>query len=127
LVVILVREARILISLLKGHDPWYGSPIFLLLVIILIQEAILVVITMGGHLGYYPSMGAQVPFLAKYYRGSRGPEKTWDVSRLTTQEKEDVYPSDFRGSHLTQRESNYLRRKKRQNLLPFSSSKADNY
>jgi hypothetical protein len=28
LVIILVREARFLISLLKGHDPWYESPIF---------------------------------------------------------------------------------------------------
>jgi hypothetical protein len=58
-------------------------------------------------------------FLVKYYRGNRGPEKAWDVSRIATQEnddvtissREDVYPSDFGGSHLTQRESNYLRRK----------------
>jgi hypothetical protein len=67
------------------------------------------------------------PFLVKYCRGSRGPEKEWDVSRIATQEKDDVtissrtdvYPSNFRGSHLTQRESNYLRRKKRQYLLPL--------
>jgi hypothetical protein len=58
LVIILVREARFLISLLKGHDPWYGSPIFWL-VIILEQEAILIVIPTGGHLGYYLSTGGQ--------------------------------------------------------------------
>jgi hypothetical protein len=59
LVIILVREARFLISLLKGHDPWYESPILLWLVIILVQEAILIVIPTGGHLGYYPSRGGQ--------------------------------------------------------------------
>jgi hypothetical protein len=32
--------------------------------------------------------------------------------QINKQENEDVYPSDFRGSHLTQRESNYLRKRK---------------
>jgi hypothetical protein len=67
-----------------------------------------------------PGMGAHIsPCLIKYCRGSRGPEKAWDVSRIATQENDDVkissrtnvYPSDFRGSDLTQRESNCLRRK----------------
>jgi hypothetical protein len=40
---------------------------------------------------------------------------------LTTPEKEDIYPSDFRGSLLTQRESNYLRRRKRQYPLPLQA------
>jgi hypothetical protein len=51
--------------------------------------------------------------LIKYYRGNIGLEKAWDVSRIATWEKDDVtissttdfYPSDFIGSHLTQRES----------------------
>jgi hypothetical protein len=59
LVIILVREARFLISLLKGHDPWYVSPIFSWLVIILVHEDILIVIPTGGHLGYYRSTGGQ--------------------------------------------------------------------
>jgi hypothetical protein len=54
-----------------------------------------------------PGMGAHIsPCLVKYCRGSRGPEKTLDVSKIATQEKDDVtissrtnvYRSDFRGS-----------------------------
>jgi hypothetical protein len=53
-----LREARFLISLLKGYYPWYGAHLCWL-VIILVQEAILIVIPTGGHLGYYPSTGGQ--------------------------------------------------------------------
>jgi hypothetical protein len=38
-----------------------------------------------------PGTGAHIsPCLVKYCRGSRGPEKAWDVSRIATQEKDDV-------------------------------------
>jgi hypothetical protein len=47
--------------------------------------------------------------------------------QVNKQEKEDIYPSELRGSYLTQRESNYLRRRKRHYLLPFNSSEGDNH
>jgi hypothetical protein len=41
----------------------------------------LIVIPTGGHLGYYPSKGGKQSTV----EASRGAEKTWDVSRITTQ------------------------------------------
>jgi hypothetical protein len=73
-----------------------------------------------------PGKGAHIsPCLVKYYRSSRGPEKAWDVSRISAREKDDVTfeeeiafenPKNLRW-RLT------ARRKKRQYLLPLQRFK----